>query len=70
MGDNKKKGYYNPKPSIINIGRGQVMRGNLATLAGVDENDFIESEYYKCLAETWQRTVERMDSIAKENDAE
>lgn len=37
----KRKDY---KPAIIDIGRGQVMMGNLTTLAGVDENDFIESE--------------------------
>ena len=27
------------KPAIVDIGRGQVMMGDLATLAGVDEND-------------------------------
>lgn len=32
------------KPAIVNIGRCQVMMGDLTTLAGVDENDFIESE--------------------------
>lgn len=26
------------KPAIVDIGRGQVMMGDLATLAGVDEN--------------------------------
>ncbi len=26
------------KPAIVDIGRGQVMMGDLATLAGIDEN--------------------------------
>ena len=33
------------KPAIVDIGRGQVMMGDLATLAGIDENTKEENNH-------------------------